>query len=209
MPNWCNNYIVITGSKKKISLLTKVIEDVPKQKSDESIVFETLIGIHPEITKEEHENGKWYDSNIGWYGTKWDVSYNDCQFELGEEQITMMPLTAWSPPINFVSNLCRLYGLTAVMTYDECGCDFYGRATIDENGDYSEEDYSYNEGSYHFDDEYFWESVVQNDMEYAMEEDKSVEEFVESFSYVTPEDKEEIRKLYTEFLTENKTDNDE
>lgn len=209
MPNWCNNYIVITGSKEKISLLTKVIEDVPKQKSDESIVFETLIGTQPTITKEEHEKGGWYEANKDWFGTKWDVSYNDCQFEFGEEQITMSPLTAWSPPIQFASNLCRMYGVSVEMTYDECACDFYGRTTVDENGDYSEEDYSYNEGAYHFDDEYFWESVIQNDMEYAMEENKSVEEFVEDYPYVTPEDKEEIRKVYTEFLEENKTDNNE
>ena len=35
MPNWCSNYIVISGDVDKISLLKNVLEDVPKIKEDD------------------------------------------------------------------------------------------------------------------------------------------------------------------------------
>ena len=96
MPNWCSNYIVISGDVDKISLLKNVLEDVPKSKEDDSIVFTTLIGKEPEISTEDYEKGGWFDSNVKWFGTKWDVSYSDCQFEFGDDSIIMMPMTAWS-----------------------------------------------------------------------------------------------------------------
>jgi len=135
MPNWCSNYIVISGDVDKISLLKNILEDVPKSKEDDSIVFTTLIGKEPTITTEDYEKGGWFNSNVDWFGTKWDVSYSDCQFEFGDDNIIMMPMTAWSPPVRFVSNLCKMYGVTAVMDYDEGGCDFCGRANIDIDGE--------------------------------------------------------------------------
>ena len=170
-------------------------------------VFKSLIGISPNVTGEEYEQGAWYESNTSYFGTKWDVSYDECQFEFGEEEIRLMPPTAWSPPVQFAVNLCVMYGVSVEMTYDESGCDFYGKSFIDNEGNLTEEDYRYNEGAYHFDNGYFWESVIQNDMEYAMEEEKGVDEFVNEYPYLTDKEKEELRKLYTDFLTENKTEN--
>ena len=144
MPNWCSNYIVISGDVDKISLLKNILEDVPKTNVDDCIVFTTLVGKEPTITTEEYEKGGWFNSNVDWFGTKWDVSYSDCQFEFNDDNIIMMPMTAWSPPVRFVSNLCKMYGVTAVMDYDEGGCDFCGKAIIDIDGEVDEEDYGYN-----------------------------------------------------------------
>jgi len=208
MPNWCSNYIVISGDEDKISLLKNILEDVPKSKEDDSIVFTTLIGKEPEISTEEYEKGGWFDSNVNWFGTKWDVSYSDCQFEFNDDHIIMMPMTAWSPPIMFVSNLCKMYGVTAVMDYDEGGCDFCGRTIIDIDGGIEEEDYGFNEGKYHFDNEYFWESLVESDLEYAMEEEITKAEFILDHSYVSEEDLKELEKMYDEYMVENlKTEN--
>ena len=208
MPNWCSNYIVISGDVDKISLLKNVLEDVPKSKEDDSIVFTTLIGKEPEIPTEEYEKGGWFDLN--WFGTKWDVSYCNCQFEFNDDHIIMMPMTAWSPPIGFVSNLCKMYGVTAVMDYDEGGCDFCGRAIIDIDGGIEEEDYGFNEGKYHFDNEYFWESLVESDLEYALEQDVTKAEFILDHSYVSEEDLKELEKMYDEYMIENaKTEDNE
>jgi hypothetical protein len=210
MPNWCSNYIVISGDVDKISLLKNILEDVPKSKEDDTIVFTTLIGKEPEISTEEYEKGGWFDSNVNWFGTKWDVSYSDCQFEFNDDHIIMMPMTAWSPPVNFVSNLCKMYGVTAVMDYDEGGCDFCGRATIDIDGEVDEEDYGYNEGKYHFDNEYFWESIVENDLEYALEQEITKAQFILDHSYVSEEDLKELEKMYDEYMVENlKTEDNE
>ena len=208
MPNWCTNYIVISGDENKISLLKNILEDVPKTIGEETVVFKTLIGKEPTITTEDYEKGGWFDSNVNWFGTKWDVSYNDCQFDFNDDHIIMIPQTAWSPPIGFVSNLCKMYGLAAVMDYSEGGCNFCGRATIDINGEVDEEDYGFNEGKYHFENDYFWESLVESDMEYALDEDKTKDQFLLDYPYVNEDDLKELGKMYDEYMIENlKTEN--
>ena len=203
MPNWCSNYIVISGDVDKISLLKNILEDVPKNKPDDCIVFTTLIGKEPTISTEDYEKGGWFDSNVDWFGTKWDVSYNDSQFDFNNDHIIMMPMTAWSPPVRFVSNLCKMYGVTAVMDYDESGCDFCGRATIDINGEVDDEEYTFNEGKYHFENDYFWESIVESDLEYAMEEEITKDQFILDHPYVNEDDKKELEKMYDEYIIEN------
>ena len=203
MPNWCTNYILIRGDENKISLLKNILEDVPKNKPDDCIVFTTLIGKEPTISTEDYEKGGWFDSNVEWFGTKWDVSYNDCQFEFNDDHIVMMPMTAWSPPIGFVSNLCKMYGVVAVMDYDEGGCDFCGRATIDINGEVNEEDYGFNEGKYYLDNDYFWESIVESDLEYSMEEEITKDQFILKYPYVNQDDLKELEKMYDEYIIEN------
>jgi hypothetical protein len=203
MPNWCTNYIVISGDENKISLLKNILEDVPKTIGEETVVFKTLIGKEPTITTEDYEKGGWFDSNVNWFGTKWDVSYNDCQFDFNDDHIIMMPMTAWSPPVRFVSNLCKMYGLAAVMDYSEGGCNFCGRATIDINGEVDEEDYGFNEGKYHFENDYFWESLVESDMEYALDEGKTKDQFLLDYPYVNEDDLKELGKMYDEYMIEN------
>ena len=210
MPNWCNNHIIISGDIFFLSLLKNILEDVPKTIGEETVVFKTLIGKEPTITTEDYEKGGWFNSNVDWFGTKWDVSYNDCQFEFNDDHIIMMPQTAWSPPVRFVSNLCKMYGVTAVMNYDERGCDFCGRATIDINGEVDDEEYKYNEGMYRFDNDYFWESLVESDMEYALDEDKTKDQFLLDYPYVNEDDLKELGEMYDEYMIENlKTENNE
>ena len=119
-------------------------------------------------------------------------------------------MTAWSPPVNFVSNLCKMYGVTAVMDYDEGGCDFCGRATIDIDGEIDEVDYGFNEGKYYFDNEYFWESIVESDLEYALEQDITKDQFLLDHSYINEDDLKELGEMYDEYMIENlKTENNE
>ena len=203
MPNWCTNYILIRGDENKISLLKNILEDVPKNKPDDCIVFTTLIGKEPTISTEDYEKGGWFDSNVDWFGTKWDVSYSECQFEFNDDHIVMMPMTAWSPPIRFVSNLCKMYGVTAVMDYDERGCDFCGRATIDINGEINEKDYGFDEGKYYLDNDYFWESIVESDLEYALNQETEKNQFILEYPYLDEGDKKELEKMYDEYIIEN------
>ena len=78
MPNWCNNSIRINGDEKTISALVRVIENT---KDGEDRVFQSLIGYPDHMTKADYDKD-WYDTNIGWFGTKWDVSYSSCHFGL-------------------------------------------------------------------------------------------------------------------------------
>jgi hypothetical protein len=204
MPNYCANYITISGDEKSIGFLTRIIEGIPQEERNNSNVFETLIGREPEINDEQYVSGGWYNSNIGWFGTKWDVSYNDCQFQFSESSIIMMPQTAWSPPIGFGVRLHEKYGVNVELQYEESGCDFCGR-TIIENQEIIEEDYGFLEGKYKLDNEGFWYEV-ESDIEYAINDETSVDEFMERFHFVDEEDRNEIQKMYEDSLVENKSE---
>jgi hypothetical protein len=197
MPNWCSNNIFITGDEEKIKFLKNVIENgIPSDKRQESNVFMTLVGIPPNMDLLEYET-KWYGTNIDNWGTKWDVSYDESYFEFDKNQIRMSPDTAWSPPTGFCKSLAMNYGVTVEMYYEEPGNDFCGKTIITEDGDVQEEDYGYCEGKYHFDEEGFWNEIINN-IEFAKEDDVPLEEFVEDYQYVSEEDKKEIEKLYNE-----------
>jgi len=197
MPNWCSNSITITGDTNKIKLIKNVIEKgIPEDKRKDANVFMTLVGIPPDMNLHEYET-KWYGTNIDNWGTKWDVSYDESYFEFGENQITLSPETAWSPPIGFAKSLAKNYGVKVEMYYEEPGCDFCGKTIITEDGTMTEEDYDFVHGKYVFDKESFWNEIINN-IEFAKEDDVSLEDFMLDYDYVTEEDKKEIEKLYNE-----------
>ena len=204
MPNWCNNTITITGDKKIISGITRLIESIKKSEGAEPGVFATLVGREPGMTQERYDNVGWYDSNIGYWGTKWDVSYDECYFDFSDEQISLQPNTAWSPPIEFCKTMVKEYKKIKIhILYDECGNDFCGQADIylDEEGIVccEEEDYGYAEGLYHLDEEMFWNEVESMIDLYLDEEEGNAEEFVEdNYAYASKEHKKEIIELYNE-----------
>jgi len=112
-------------------------------------------------------------------------------------------MTAWAPPINFIENLCKMYKVKAEMKYAEPGMDFAGVFGADEKGGGSE-DMSYLEGSYHLFD-YFWEDV---DMyaEMAVDENGTLEDFMEQFDFITNEDElDEIKQVYMNHIEMKKT----
>lgn len=203
MPNWCNNFIEIQGDKKTITKLSRIIKDSNNSDDNSRGVFAALIGTKPFVTAEDYDKGAWYDANSSWFGTKWDISYDEYNFTFNDESISIQCETAWSPPIPFLATLCNMYGVSGVITYDEGGCDFAGRTTIDNEGNIvEEEDYTYNEGLYVLDNESFWSNLESN-IEYYADDNTPVEEFVSQYDFVSDEDKEEIKKLYEEYLVDN------
>lgn len=202
MPNWCNNFIEIQGDKKTIKKLSRIIKDSNNPDDASRGVFAALIGTKPFVTAEDYDKGAWYEANNSWFGTKWDISYDEHSFTFEDESISIQCETAWSPPIPFLATLCEMYGVSGVITYDEGGCDFAGRTTIDNEGNIvEEEDYTYNEGLYVLDNESFWMNLESN-IEYYADEETPVDEFISNYDYVSDEDKEEIKKLYEEYLVE-------
>ena len=201
MPNWCNNFIEIQGDKKTITKLSRIIKG-SNNSDDNRGVFAALIGTKPFVTAEDYDKGAWYDANNSWFGTKWDISYDECNYTFNDESISFSCETAWAPPIPFLATLCKMYGVSGVITYDEGGCDFAGRTTIDNEGNIvEEEDYTYNEGLYVLNNEGFWMELESN-IEYYADENTPVDEFVSQYDYVSDEDKVEIKKLYEEYLVE-------
>lgn len=194
MPNWCNNNIRLYGDEKTIKVLTNVIKSL----SPEERLFQSLIGLPNGMTEDDYAKS-WYDTNTNWFGTKWDIDVNTDCFDFSDDEIEFSCETAWAPPIAFLDNLCRMYKVNAYIYYAEPGMAFSGETKfIWEDGELSVEDneYEYRHGLYVLSNEEFWYEV-QNDIEYAIEEDIDVEEFVKDFkSYATEKDIEEIKTMF-------------
>ncbi len=218
MPNWCSNYIKISGDSKTISIITEACK---RCEGTEERIFQNLIDIPSHMTKEQYDKD-WYDTNVSWFGTKWDVSYDSCNFEFSENEIQMCPDTAWSPPIPFLENLVKQYkGIEAYIFYSEPGIGFSGETKIyrgeDDHVFVDDEEYPYLEGIYKIDKEMFWSEVdsyidnfeFENDKEEDEEgnklpySDKLMENYINDyFDFVEDKDKEEIIKQLKESVNE-------
>ncbi len=146
MPNWCYNHIVVKGEPNDIKKISNIIENL-KEEEDE-ILFQSLIGL-PEGIDIEKYNDDWYDINVNWFGTKWDVGLDFVQ-EIKEDYILFSGETAWSPPEDFCKELSRLYNVQVEMYFEEPGAGFCGKCWIDSEANCYEEDYDYQEGIYRF-----------------------------------------------------------
>lgn len=197
MPNWCSNWIEISGSEESIQKIKQTMESI--ENPDESNLFMTLVGVPEGVDYEKN----WYETNVNNWGTKWDVSLNESNVEFTPDYITMSPNTAWSPPVEFCKSLAKKFGVDITITYEEPGCNFCGRTNIGKDGSENVEDYSFLEGKYHFDEESFWYEVDSNLEYYIQEENPSFEDFIKDYDFVTEEDKNEIKRIYNEALENN------
>ena len=201
MPNWCNNNIRIYGDEGTIRTLTAVLKGL---KQDDK-VFESLIGLPTYQTASQYEEN-WYDTHVEWFGTKWDISYEQHNFDYTKDDITFCCETAWSPPSPFMENLCRAYKVNGYIYYSEGGMGFTGETTFKWDGygelDVFDQEYGYLEGMYHLSKEEFWSEVDYN-LDCVSDEDQSLEDFLNQFSFVSEEDKKELTRLYNKTKESN------
>lgn len=207
MPNWCNNDIRIYGDEKTIKALSNVIKSI----GPEDRLFQSLIGLPNNMSKSDYEL-HWYNTNNAWFGTKWDIDVNTDCFDFSEDEISFFCETAWSPPIPFLENLCRMYKLNAYIFYSEGGQAFAGETKfIWEDGELMVEDneYEYNEGLYRLSKEEFWANMESN-IEYVVEEEMELEDFLLEYRrYVTEKDLEELTTMFNEIKKEYEERNTE
>jgi len=200
MPNWCYNNLTITGDKKNLDRIKFRLEDIENKDNATPGIFMALVGRDQDIELNEYQNGGWYNANINYWGCKWDVSYNESNITYDDESITMSFDSAWSPPINFIQHLGRLFNVKCELYYEEPGCDFCGKSYFDNENGLTEEDYSYNEGRYLFDKENFFESI-DGDIDYLFESDEDVtfESVKEMFQFITgDEDLKTLEEIFNE-----------
>lgn len=193
MPNWCSNYLVVTGSADAIR---QINEGFQKENA-----FENLIGKDPSFAKDN-----WYDHNCSRYGTKWDIGPIDTFYEDGYTELALSFDTAWSPCVPFVKTLCEKYKVNAVLEYAESGCDFAGRLTLEredkEDGELCvhEEQWDYHEGLYTLDRQAWFDGELEWAMENAYELELTNEQFLEEYvPFMTEEDKQRVIKDYQEY----------
>lgn len=168
MPNWCYNSISISGDAENIAIIAEIIADTNRKKNDEgntSLHFKNLVGIPRNMSAEQYEKD-WYDTNIGYWGCKWDV--DDLNEDIEEDYIHLSFDTAWSPPVGFCQLLSKIYDVDVEIFYYEGGCDFCGQTKYNSGIQIQDECYGYREGMYILEKDSFW-NEIENDIEYGIQ----------------------------------------
>ena len=229
MPNWCNNFIEISGEKsnmkpiydffvtnqKKIDLYYERKREHIKQHPElnlwseiegfdleEVLVMNSLVP-HDEEYNQIKESAEYLvHPQQAFYGTKWDFDFETANInEVREDYISLAPSTAWSPPSDFCEKLAKKFNVHIDLQYEEGGVGFVGKEEFTNEGMIGQVFYDdYYEGLYHLDNETFW-SMVDSELDDL--DDITEEEFVNKFPFVSEKDKERIKQDYKEYKTED------
>ncbi len=149
MPNWCRNRVTIFGEPEQLSKISEIF------KNEESI-FNQIIqspdwkrlpnqkGEFPKLEQMKNPDGsvawetynfpdgknddRWYHWNITNWGTKWDITKKQVEFEYEDsEQLEMEFDTAWSPPEPICERLREMFqDVNISWFYDEPGMEVAG-----------------------------------------------------------------------------------
>ena len=146
MPNWCDNQISITGPAEKLSpMYTKLVAE--EEEGLLSILYPQPADIFKGDLgdKERKQCAKdgvpnWYDWNSSNWGTKWDVSEGNWQYEDagdGQAILTGNFESAWAPPTGVYEHCQTAHDdLYIEAMYYEPGCAFAGMWTSDGGDDH-------------------------------------------------------------------------
>ena len=131
MPNYCSNSLEISGPYECLNKFwneNKCISE--KEEENNYLCFNKSVSIP------DDEKDNWYSWNIENWGTKWD----SCNCDISEyikidddlpndsDFINYTFDTAWSPPLKWLTFVSKKYeDLEFIITYEEPGCDFWGK----------------------------------------------------------------------------------
>lgn len=160
MPNWCNNVLVVEGTKKDRD---NFVKDVKSENT--TLDFEKIIPYQDFLDKKKSEwnklskdeKKKWIDKdftddgfqmwafNNGGYnwcvdnwGTKWNADVGDARED--NDKLIYVFVTAWSSPEPIVKTLIEKYpNLSFYLEYEETGMCFGGELS-GKNGEITHEE---------------------------------------------------------------------
>jgi len=191
MAESCYNIIEITGNKDCLEVIKKKFLTLEEEKS--TSIMESLIGLGD--IPDDYYNQGWYHYNINRFGTKCDFSWSDCIINFSSESIKVEVETAYHPPIEFLSELCRMYNVEATIDYDEPVSDMGGRAVFETTGDYYDDRLSYLESKYINSKDDFWD-IVETMIELNQYDD--FEELAEKCEFLSENENEKLEELWNE-----------
>lgn len=205
MPNWCSNYIEITGDGRKIKDFIDKSYAYPCYYGEEDTEKEKRYcfnGLHPvpeEIRKSGYNMAGYDWQNANW-GTKWDTLDDATRdfkewldnFKLDREEndwydeIGFSFQTAWCPCVEWLLHVSTLYpDLEFTISYEEGGCCIFGKETIVDGGVIEESHYdSETEYRYYVNDEEI-ETIISEYIDWTHDgldkDENSEEEFKEVY----------------------------
>lgn len=189
MANYCWNCVSFYGKKKDV---IEELKDRIKSYPDFNYVNAWGDYVCKKTDKAFVYNYKDDSRPYYFYGTKW------WDFEIINEdknEFMVSGDSAWSPPIELIKEICKVYNITAEIEYDEPGMDFAGKAKFNKNGLIYEEEMTSNEFQYKENKDYWIENLklmytwneksvtfeeIQEDHPYASQKD--ILELIETIS---------------------------
>lgn len=131
MPNWCDNYLEISGKPKLINKLMKQIEITESEATSEH--DKSIFSCHKVIPEPIFNGDEWYSWRITNWGSKWDIRDIAITEEDWEEgHWALFFSTAWSPISPVIAELSRQHPkLRFHYRYYEGGADFWGKETYE------------------------------------------------------------------------------
>lgn len=217
MANHCYNYGYFVGSRKEIQRLlaqAKKLEEGKEVRYRESTPTTAEIGLYAvnyskllmnRPDQQEDGNFKTGFDVYEKYGSKWFDAYLELQEYHNEDEIGLIISgdSAWSPMLPLFVKLCKKYKLTCEGNYDEPGMDFAGEFTIDIDGNFEEVQMTYREYQQKNNPECFWDDITnQIDDGYFQDIESVYAEFNPEYWKLTPEEKEELKKCFDTWQSE-------
>lgn len=128
MANNCWNWVQITGPKETLDIIEERFEKYNDWKGTFTEFSRMVLGLDPEIVPENETNEQLF-SRIYTYGTKWW----DLDINRGDGWLQLCGDSAWSPPLQLLTMMTKVFDVNIEGEYSESGCNFGGFYTI-ENG---------------------------------------------------------------------------
>lgn len=191
MPNWCGNYIKISGEESNMKTIYDFFTKAEAKPDEDIWVMSTLVPEDDEFNRIKESGEFLLSPYVEFYGCKWDFRVNESQCDIiSPSQIILSPATAWSPPLPFCQKLSEKYNVDVSIEFYESGNDMAGFFHYSNGEEIEAEDYAYMEGMFYLDNETFWYEL-ESEMEWLACEspDREVSELIATrYPYITNED---------------------
>jgi hypothetical protein len=145
MPNWCHNFLVISGPREQLERFK-----LQAAGDEQPLLFANIVPEPEGIHEREQTDGKmpdWYTWRCDRWGTKWDANFELPSVAMGGpdaevsdssglidtvETLEFGFLTAWSPPEQFVATASSLFPeLRFKLRYAEPGWEAAGERVFE------------------------------------------------------------------------------
>lgn len=178
MANHCYNYVSFSGNKEMLKELEEAIIEAEAASNDKYFYqfCDRVVKADPSVEKD-----------YLFYGTKW------FEYEVDHDghYLTIQGDSAWGPPKRFIEEICKQYGVSGILEYEEPGNDFAGIVKYDSTGEVDHEEFTYHELQYNNDFGYWKEEIL--DMYDSCEDDSEIKEHLKvECTYASDEHKKEV-----------------
>jgi hypothetical protein len=109
----------------------------------------------------------------------------------------------WVAPVAWLEEISREYSVIVECESEECGCDYWCKFGFKNGKKVFEIEMGYLEGKYNSLD---WNDFIEGEVMWRLDNDESLDEFIEQFDFCSDEEIAELKEIYLETLNENQND---